>query len=659
MSTARNNRPGQGHLPSTSTSTSTILDEQTPLIGNATPPYLKPYDDGSTDGDDEDIDPGDFDLLLTRSSSYATGLLGPEPNETPLLRGDRKYSTSSRAGRPPAFSSRRPSGSSEAIEDEVAAELERAGQLEGGAAAAADKSPFLGGISHGRFWWIFGNVLALHFVSCFDGTIMASSHPVITSYFQSSNSASWLSTAFLLTSTAFQPLLGRLSDTVGRKGPYIVTGTIFALATLWCALAQSMTSFIAARAVCGIGAGGVMTLGSIIVSDLVPIERRGAYQSYINMVYGVASTSGAALGGFMAENLGWRAEFGIQVPPLLLCVGISVVTIPGDLGLDLQAQQETVLQAMKQFDYWGSFFLTTSITFLILGLNLGGNVLPWTHPFVLASLAISALGFPSFLWAERSASRPIMPLRLIQRSPHANMIFSNFLAAFMMNAILFNMPLYFQAVLLTSATTSGLCLMVPTIASSTCGTATGFMVTWTKRLKWPLVLGAALFLLGTVVLSSMQRGWPLYAYLILLVPHSMGQGFAFPGTFMAILAASEQAEQAVVTSTLILWRSMGMVLGIAGSSLIVQNSLWSYLEMYVTDAAARDAGFLGGKGEVIEKVRESVEAIGKLAGLVQEQVVRSYEASIRAAFLSCITIALISLVLLLPIRLPRLGERKK
>lgn len=128
---------------------------------------------------------------------------------------------------------------------------------------------------------------------------------------------------------------------------------------------------------------------------------------------------------------------------------------------------------------------------------------------------------------------------------------------------------------------------------------------------------------------------------------------------MAVLAASEQADQAVVTSTLILWRSMGTVLGIAGSSLIVQNSLWSYLETYVTDTAARDAGIPGGKGEVIERVRESVEAIGNLRGLVLEQVVRSYEASIRAAFLSCIIIALGSLMLLLPIRLPRLGERKK
>jgi len=87
-------------------------------------------------------------------------------------------------------------------------------------------------------------------------TILASSHPVITSHFNSSNSASWLSTAFLLTSTAFQPLFGRLSDTMGRKPPYTFTLIIFLLATVWCALAQSMQEFILARALCGLGAGG-------------------------------------------------------------------------------------------------------------------------------------------------------------------------------------------------------------------------------------------------------------------------------------------------------------------------------------------------------------------------------------------------------------------
>lgn len=99
-----------------------------------------------------------------------------------------------------------------------------------------------------------------------------------------------------------------------------------------------------------------------------------------------------------------------------------------------------------------------------------------------------------------------------------------------------------------------------------------------------------------------------------------------------------------------------MVLGIAGSSLVVQNSLWEYLNLYVTDEAARD---VGGKDKVIERVRESVDTVTKLSGLVQEQVVRSYESSIRAAFLSCVLLGLVSLLLTLPIRLPRLGSRKK
>lgn len=287
-----------------------LPDEQTPLIpgsGANAPSYTQPRDRQDDETTEPEIDPDDFDVLLSKSTSYTGGpLLGPESSETPLLRGERKYSTAS-ASRRPASRSRRPSSSSatnEVCDDALASELERAGA--GGAAASQDPPLYLNGLSASHFWLIFGNLLALNFISNFDGTLMASSHPVITSYFNSSNSASWLSTSFLLTSTAFQPLLGSLSDSLGRKKPYIVTMCIFALATLWCALAQSMTSFIIARAVCGVGAGGIMTLGSIIVSDLVPIERRGAYQSYLNIVYGIGSTLGAALGGFMADYLGWR-----------------------------------------------------------------------------------------------------------------------------------------------------------------------------------------------------------------------------------------------------------------------------------------------------------------------------------------------------------------
>lgn len=204
--------------------------------------------------------------------------------------------------------------------------------------------------------------------------------------------------------------------------------------------------------------------------------------------------------------------------------------------------------------------------------------------------------------------------------------------------------------LLTSATTSGLRLILPLIVASTTGALTGFAITWTRRLKWPILSGSLFYLLGTVCLSLLRRGLPPVAYLFVLVPYAVGQGFQFPGTFMAILAASAQSEQAVVTSTLILWRSLGMVLGVASSSLVVQNALVHYLNLFVEGEH---------KEAVIAKVRASVEAIALLDMPYREQVVLSYEAALRLTFICCTVIAVVSVLFIWPMTLPRLAHRKR
>jgi hypothetical protein len=232
------------------------------------------------------MDPNQLDMLLSRSVQSAGALLEPESFQHSMLRNTRVHSRSRSRRRDATVSPyrgrRHPStpravakpSEGEAIPDEETPLLlsPDEGPDEGPDEDSKSKNPYLGGVSVARFWVLFLQINASYFIACFDGTIMASSHPVITSYFGSSNSASWLSTAFLLTSTSFQPMLGGLSDAVGRKVPYVITTAVFLLATVWCALAQSMTSFIIARAVCGFGAGGMLTLGSIIVSDTVPIE---------------------------------------------------------------------------------------------------------------------------------------------------------------------------------------------------------------------------------------------------------------------------------------------------------------------------------------------------------------------------------------------------
>ncbi len=139
-------------------------------------------------------------------------------------------------------------------------------------------------ISGRRFHFLFWSIMLGCTIAFFDTTLMASSHPVITSYFNASNAASWLSTVFYLTSTVTQPVFGRVSDTIGRRPVLLFAIVMFFTSTAWCGAARDIGSFIAARAASGIGASGVMSLASILTSDMVKIEYRGIYQSYYNLV---------------------------------------------------------------------------------------------------------------------------------------------------------------------------------------------------------------------------------------------------------------------------------------------------------------------------------------------------------------------------------------
>ena len=302
---------------------------------------------------------------------------------------------------------------------------------------------------------------------------------------------------------------------------------------------------------------------------------------------------------------------------------------------------------------------------------MGGNVYEWSHPFVVSSLAICSICFPVFIWVEYHEPLPIMPLKVVVRNPRAGLIISNAIASMISNSVTFNIPLFFQAVLLESATSSGLRLVVPTLCSSAVGTATGFIITYTRLLKPPLMVGTILLLIGTACLLFMTRGLPDWMYLLFLVPSAMGNGFIFPGTFMAVLAVSDQSEQAVVTSTLILWRSLGGVLGVAISSLVLQNALLFFLEETVTGPEKEDVRpYLPmptlsyrikanhTQKQVISKVRKSVKAIEKLTPFYKGQVIDAYALSLRSVFFMTTILAAFTILLTVRLRLPKLGQRK-
>ncbi|KAH9881913.1 hypothetical protein J1614_001084 [Plenodomus biglobosus] len=509
----------------------------------------------------------------------------------------------------------------------------------------------LEGVSDWQFRCVFGGIVVGYLITMFDSTLMASSHPVITSYFHASNSASWLSTAFLLTSTSLQPLMGRLSDTFGRK-PLYVAGLVFLTATTaWCALAQSIGSFIAARAFCGIGAAGMLSMGNVMTNDLVSIEIRGTYQAYINLFYGGGSACGAAFGGFLCDKLGWRMTFAVQIPLLLLLLINAIFTTPAFLGPNLAKRSGLgIRDAMKGFDIAGSILLMGSVASLILGLNLGGNVYPWKHPIVISSLVIALITGAILIQVESKAARPVMPLPMLFSQPRGNLVFNNFFAQIGMNTILFNAPLYFQAVKLESASISGFRLAGPSVALTICGVSAGFIMTATGRMKWLIVVGSLFMLLGATCLSSMWDTIPTWLATMFLVPSSIGQGLSFPATSLAVLATSTQQDQAVMASTLILWRSLGIVMGVSLSSLILQNALAVYLERFVTGH---------GKDKIIQHVRKSVRSIIDLDPKHQAQVIDAYSQSLRLVFISAIVMFVIVNALVFAIQLPHLRKKKK
>lgn len=459
-------------------------------------------------------------------------------------------------------------------------------------------------VSPTRFWLIFSGVLVGFLMAFFDSTLMASSHPVITSYFHAANAASWLSTAFLLTSTAFLPLFGRISDAFGRKPVYLFSITMFFLTTAWCGLAQSIGTFIAARALCGMGAGGVISMGQIISSDLVRIEYRGIYQSYLNLCLGIGSCLGLAFGGLLCDQIGWRGAFFIQLPFIFILFIIASCTIPTGLGVKrVGSERMSVLQLIRSIDLTGSFILILAVTALIMGLNLGGNVFPWSHPLVIGSLVASVILAIVLVRYERNIPRAVLPIELLSKDPRASIIFGNFFGAVSVHTMMFNAPLYFQAVKLSSPTDSGLRLVAASIAVTASSVGTGFLITRTRRLKPTIIIGACSMLIGGCAAATMGVNTAPAVAMLCVSFSSLGQGFSFPALMVSILATSEQDDQAAATTTLGLARNLGSVMGVAISSWIFQNALVYQLDQKVTGTE---------KSHIIGLVRKSIRAIGDL-----------------------------------------------
>jgi MFS family permease len=256
-------------------------------------------------------------------------------------------------------------------------------------------------------------IMANVFLYGLDSTITAATYGVISSEFNAANTASWLTTSYLVTSTAFQPLYGRVSDIFGRRICFFISTITFALGCLGCGVANNVVVVNVMRALTGFGGGGLMTMATIVNSDMIPFRKRGMYQALQNGIYGFGAIAGASFGGSIADHIGWRWCFLLQVPVSVLALGVGYFVIKNppisfSIGDGFGA-------VWKKVDVSGSLLLVAAVSVQLVGLSLGGNELPWSSPWVIVILLASIVLFAMFFWVEATtAAIPVIPLRLLK-----------------------------------------------------------------------------------------------------------------------------------------------------------------------------------------------------------------------------------------------------
>ncbi|OQO03967.1 hypothetical protein B0A48_10609 [Cryoendolithus antarcticus] len=458
------------------------------------------------------------------------------------------------------------------------------------------------------------------FFAALDATIVATLSGPISASFNSFTLFSWLASSYLIANAAFQPLSGKLTDIYGRRAGLVFASTFFAAGTLMCGLATEQWVIILGRLIAGAGGGCLNTISTFVGSDLVPLRKRGVWQGIGNIVFGTGMGLGGLFGGYVHDTLGWRWAFYIQVPFIVVAGIATFFTVKVPI-------KHTDESKLARVDFLGAASLSITLVLLLLGLNSGGNIVPWTHPLVLTTIPLSVVSLLVFIFIEdRIASEPIIPVRLLLNQTVAAACLTNWFETMAVFGLLYYVPVYFQTVGGLSSTAAG-ARLIPQSAGAAIGSlSSGLLMRATGKYRLLnffmqcMSLAAAAAILGTF--NAHVAAAPPFIYLLM---HGTAYGSMLTITLISLIAAVDHKHQAVITSASYAFRSTGSTIGITLSSTVFQNLLKSGLwERF---------GSLPNAAAEIGRIRDSVDEAKHLpSGWSHDGVVDSYVDALRGVW---------------------------
>ncbi|KAI8330877.1 major facilitator superfamily domain-containing protein [Chlamydoabsidia padenii] len=406
------------------------------------------------------------------------------------------------------------------------------------------------------------------FLGALDGTIVSTCLPRIGTDFQEFTIASWVATSYILTFDAFQPLFAKFSDIFGRKWTLITGICIFLLGSLLCGVATSMIMLIVCRAIAGIGSAGIFSGVFVIISEMVPLEKRGSYQGLINAVFALASVFGPLIGGSFTDHLTWRWSFYINLP----IGGVALILLI--LFLDLPTQKTTFVDKLKRIDYVGTFIILAAAILFLLALNFGGEIFPWKSAAVIAPLVLSfgLVGFFAVI-ESKFAREPILPPRLFKKRSVVSTVITNWWFGVNFFSLVYYLPVYFQVVKGDSAMWSGIRLIPMQMVLCVASTSSGFLITKTGAYRPFIWVGTSILTLHVGLVSLFDVNTNFSMIYGITVIGGFGMGLMFSSTIISLQAAVERTDISVVTGLGNFARLLGAAVGIAIASSILNSGL--------------------------------------------------------------------------------------
>jgi len=398
---------------------------------------------------------------------------------------------------------------------------------------------------------IFGIMLAM-FLGALEQSIVAVVLPEIALQLNGFEVMAWVVSAYLVASTVVTPIYGKLSDLLGRRSVLSFAIVLFFLASVACALAQTMPQLIVARILQGLGGGGLISVSQATIADVVPLRDRGRYQGYVSGVWAVASMAGPVIGGYLAHYLSWRWIFWINLPLAALAL---VVVRRALKHLPAGGRRHRI-------DYLGALLFGGGLTGVLVFLTRLGQGQSPLAPQTLALLVAGLAGLALFVWQEGRVADPMIPLGMLRVPTVTICCITLFLCFFQLIAMSVLLPLRFQVVGGAQADSAALRLVPLTLAIPFGAFIAGRTMSWSGRYKPLQLAGSLVAPLAIVVLAFVEPHAVALTALVMVVL-GVSIGLQLPSGLVATQNAVPPQQVGVATALTAFSRMLGGAVGVA------------------------------------------------------------------------------------------------